>query len=163
MSYLKMALKAMEAAICEGEGRDHTPPAKTAKLHPLEPPQASPETPPATCESCPCYDLNPWTHYPDFGAWCHRKMEHLVIGSLACEEFRLGEVPARQNHERVPQVQPSATPAPQEHVITCADCLHSETNHGPTPRQGWGRCAKRGKGRHGCAMAGAAALTDDCH
>ena len=163
MSYLKMALKAMEAATCEREGRDHTPSAKPAKLHPVEPPQASPETPPATCESCPWYDLNPWTHYPDFGAWCHRKMEHLVIGSLACEEFRIGEVPPRQNHERVPQVQLSTTLAPQEHVITCADCPHFEANHGPNTRQGWGRCAKRGKGRHGCAMACAAALTDDGH
>ena len=153
MSYLKMALKAMEAATCEREGRDHTPSAKPAKLHPVEPPQASPETPPATCESCPWYDLNPWTHSPDFGAWCHRKMEHLVVGSLACEEFRHGEVPPRQNHERVLQVQPLTSPAPQEHVLTCADCPHFEGNHGPNPRQGWGKCLKRGRGRFGCATA----------
>lgn len=54
-------------------------------------------------------------------------------------------------------------PPPQERILTCADCHNFEPNHGPNPRQGWGRCAKRGKGRHGCAMACAAALTDDGH
>ena len=119
---------------------------------------ASP-SPPATCESWPWYELNPWTHYPDFSAWCHRQMEHLVVGSPACEEYRRGEVPIRQNHERVPQVQPSASPAPHEHVLTCADCLNFETNHGPNPRQGWGKCLKRGRGRFGCATACAEAFT----
>jgi hypothetical protein len=70
-------------------------------------------SPTATCESCPQYSLNPWTHYPDFGAWCHHQMEHLVVGSPACEEFQHRAVPARQNHGRVPQVQPSTSPAPQ--------------------------------------------------
>ena len=119
----------------------------------------APASPPATCESCPWYELNPWTHYPDFGAWCHRQMEHLVVGTLACEEFHHGEVPLRQNHERVPQVQPSTSPAPQEHVLTCADCPHFEGNHGPNPRQGWGKCLKRGRGRFGCATACAEAFT----
>jgi len=127
---------------------------KAHKLHVLtylsKPALASP---PATCEPCPWYALNPWTHYPDFGAWCHYRMEHLVVGSLACEEFRRGEVPLRQNHERVPQIQPSASPAPQEHVLTCADCSNFEANLGPNPRQGWGKCLKRGRGRFGCATA----------
>jgi len=70
--------------------------------------------PPATCESCPWYELNPWTQYPTFGAWCHRQMEHLVVGRLACEEFHHGEVPPRKNLERIPQGQPSTSPAPQE-------------------------------------------------
>jgi hypothetical protein len=153
MSYLKMALKAMEAATCEREGRDHTPPAKPAKLHPVEPPQASPERRPATCSACPWFALNPWTHFPDFGAWCHYRMEHLVVGSLACEEYRRGEVPLRQNHERVSQVQPSTTPALQEHVLTCADCDHFNPSRGPNPRQAWGRCGKRKRGRYGCATA----------
>ena len=74
--------------------------------------KSAPPSPPATCESCPWYALNPWTHYPDFGAWCHHRMEHLVVGSPACEEFRRGEVPPRQNHERVSQVQPPTSPAP---------------------------------------------------
>jgi len=85
-------------------------PAKVAKLYSTESPQATSEVSPVTCESCPWYELNPWTHYPDFGAWCHRQMEHLVVGSLACEEFRHGEVPPRQNHERVLQVQPPNVP-----------------------------------------------------
>jgi hypothetical protein len=110
-------------------------------------------SPPATCEPCPWYVLNPWTHYPDFGAWCHRQMVHLVVGSAACEEFRRGEVPLRQNHERVPQIQPSKSSAPLEHVLTCADCPHFEANQGPNPRQGWGKCLKRGRGRFGCATA----------
>ena len=96
----------------------------------------APPSPPATCESCPWYELNPWTHYPDFGAWCHYRMEHLLVGSATCEEFRRGEVPLRQNHERVPHVQSSTSPAPQEHVLTCADCPHFEVNYGPNPRQG---------------------------
>ena len=98
-------------------------PAKVAKLYSGETPQASPSACPVTCESCPWYELNPWTHYPDFGAWCHHQMEHLVVGSPACEEFQHGEVPARQNHDQVPQVQTSAFPAPQapprEKIVRC--------------------------------------------
>ena len=47
----------------------------------------------ATCESCPWYELNPWTHDPALGAWCHRRMEPLATGSPACEEFRRGRSP----------------------------------------------------------------------
>ena len=72
----------------------------------------APQSPPAVCESCPWHVLNPWTHYSDFGAWCHFRMEHLVVGSVACEEFQHGAVPLRKNHERVPQVQSSTFPAP---------------------------------------------------
>ena len=106
-----------------------------------------------TCEPCPWYVLNPWTHYPGWGAWCHYRMEHLVAGSPACEEFRRGEVPLRQHHERVLKIQPSTSPIPQEHVLTCADCSNFEANYGPNPRQGWGKCLKRGRGLFGCATA----------
>jgi hypothetical protein len=106
-----------------------------------------------TCEPCPWYVLNPWTHYPGWGAWCHYRMEHLVAGSPACEEFRRGEVPLRQHHERVLKIQPSTSPILQEHVLTCADCSNFEANYGPNPRQGWGKCLKRGRGRFGCATA----------
>jgi hypothetical protein len=44
-------------------------------------------------------------------------------------------------------------PAPRERIITCADCPHFEANQGPNPREGWGRCLKRNKGRFGCATA----------
>ena len=49
-------------------------------------------------------------------------------------------------------------PAPRERIITCADCPHFEANQGPNPREGWGKCLKRNKGRFGCATACEAAL-----
>jgi hypothetical protein len=48
---------------------------------------------------------------------------------------------------------PAPQAGPQEHVLTCSSCPHFEANHGPNPRQGWGRCLKRNKGRYGCATA----------
>jgi len=38
-------------------------------------------------------------------------------------------------------------------AFTCVDCSHFEANHGLNPRQGWGRCSKRNRGRYGCATA----------
>jgi hypothetical protein len=73
-------------------------------------------SPPATCESCPWYALNPWTHYPDFGAWCHFRMEHLVVGSPACEEFKRGEVPLKATPNTAPQA-----PALGESVLNTMD------------------------------------------
>jgi hypothetical protein len=133
-------------------------PAKVANLQPVETPQASPPACIVTCAACPWYQLNPWTHNPALGAWCSYRMEGLVVGSAVCEEFNRGEVPPRQNHEPVLQVQPTKSPATQGGVLTCADCPHFEANHGPNPRQGWGKCLKRGRGRYGCAMACEAAL-----
>jgi hypothetical protein len=79
-----------------------------------------------------------------------------VTCAAACSR---GEVSPRQDHERVPQVQPSTSPAPQEHILTCFDCPMHE--HDPiNPPEGWGRCLKRNKGRYGCATACEAALTD---
>jgi hypothetical protein len=128
-------------------------PAKVANLQPVEALQVSPSACIVTCAACPWYELNPWSRDPALGAWCRYLMEGLVVGSPACEEFNRGEVPPRQNHEPVPQVQLSVSPASQERVLTCADCPHFEQNHGPTPRQGWGRCLRRGRGRYGCATA----------
>jgi hypothetical protein len=48
--------------------------------------------------------------------------------------------------------------APPEGILTCADCPHFEANHGPNPRQGWGKCLRRGRGRYGSATACEAAL-----
>jgi hypothetical protein len=42
-------------------------------------------------------------------------------------------------------------PALPESILTCADCPHFEANHGPNPRQGWGRCLIRNRGRYACA------------
>jgi hypothetical protein len=114
--------------------------------------KSAPQYPPQTCESCPSYELNPWTHYPDFGAWCHRQMQHLVVGSPACEEFQHGAVAPRQPHKQVP-VPATTSPNPQERILTCADCPNFEANQGPNPRQGWGKCLKRGRGRFACATA----------
>jgi hypothetical protein len=52
----------------------------------------TPPFPLETCESCPWYTLNPWTRDPALGAWCHYRMEHLVVGGAACEEFQYGEI-----------------------------------------------------------------------
>jgi hypothetical protein len=123
-------------------------------------PQALPETI-LSCTKCPWYQLNPWTHYPELRAWCHRRMKPLATGSPACEEFRRGEVPVRQDHELAPQSQAPTSPAPQEHILTCSSCPHFEPNDGPNPQQAWGRCLKRNKGRYGCATACEAALAPD--
>ncbi len=114
--------------------------------------EPAPPSPPATCESCPWHTMNPWTHDPALGAWCHRRMEPLATGNPACEEFRRGEVPPRQPYEQGPAVPSVTSPAPQEHV-TCADCPHFEAYPGPNPRQAWGKSRKRGRGRFGCATA----------
>lgn len=49
-------------------------------------------------------------------------------------------------------------PAMPEHILTCFECPHFETYPGPNPRQAWGKCLKRKKGRFGCATACEAAL-----
>ena len=49
-----------------------------------------------------------------------------------------------------------------ERILTCADCGFHEYQ-GPNPRQGWGRCLKRNKGRFGCATACEKAITNDGH
>lgn len=70
------------------------PPAKPAKVakHYSRGPQASPPSRPVSCAAaCHWYASNPCNHDPDFGAWCHRQMEHLVVGSPTCEEFRRGD------------------------------------------------------------------------
>jgi hypothetical protein len=50
---------------------------------------------------------------------------------------------------------------PPERILTCGDCPHFEANYGPNPRQGWGRCLKRGRGRYGCATACEAVFTQE--
>jgi hypothetical protein len=116
---------------------------------------------PATCKSCPWYELNPRTRDPALGAWCYRRMEPLAAGSPACEEFRRGEVPHRPNYKRVPTAPATTPPDSPESAFTCTDCHHFQPNNGRNPRQGWGRCFTRNKGRFGCAMACEAAQTDD--
>jgi hypothetical protein len=37
--------------------------------------------------------------------------------------------------------------------VVCYQCHHFKPNDDPNPRQGWGRCEKRRRGRYGCATA----------
>ena len=99
------------------------------------------------CSECAWCRENPWSHYPDFGAWCHYRMEHLVVGSLACEEFRRGEVPPRQNCKLVP-----AVPAAAERILSCFDCPRHEHDR-INPSQGWGRCTLKNRGCYGLRPA----------
>ncbi len=50
------------------------------------------------------------------------------------------------------------TQAP-ERLLTCADCPHFSASPGPNPREAFGRCLKRKRGRFGCATPCDAALT----
>jgi hypothetical protein len=52
MSYLKMALKAMEAATNEREDRNPSLPVKVGNLHPVETPQPNPFEHILTCADC---------------------------------------------------------------------------------------------------------------
>lgn len=93
-------------------------PTKVAKHDSGGAPQASPPACLVTCAAaCHWFDSNPWSHDPTLFGWCHFRMEHLVVDSAVCEEFQHGAVPLRQNHEQVPQVQPSTSPAPKERVL----------------------------------------------
>lgn len=52
------------------------------------------------------------------------------------------------------------TPRAPERELTCADCAHFSAYPGPNPKQAYGRCLKRNRGRYGCATPCDAALTD---
>ena len=95
--------------------------AKVAKLYSAESPQATTtEARPLTCESCSWYELNPWTRDPALGAWCHFRMEHLVVGSAACEEFSRGEMSPRQPPKQAPAVPATVSPASLEPSLSGA-------------------------------------------
>jgi len=66
----------------------------------------APPFPLATCETCHWYASNPWSHAPDFGAWCHRQMEPLAAGSPVCEEFNREAVPTKSTTKTAPQAPP---------------------------------------------------------
>jgi hypothetical protein len=111
--------------------------------------EPTPPSPSATCESCPWYELNPWTRDPALGAWCHRRMEPLATGAPACEEFNRGEVPSRQSYKQVLAATP---PAPKEHILTCFDCPRHEHDT-VNPPEGWGRCTLKNRGCYGLRPA----------
>ncbi len=151
MSYLKMALAALQATTSAGEAGaqrcgftslapNHTPT--------TEAPQGSPPAWPVTCAAaCHWYASNPWSHDPTLLGWCHRRMEPLAAGSPACEEFNRGEVPLKATPNTAPQA-----PAPGERVLTCADCGFHEYQV-PNQRQGWGRCTLKKRGCYGLRPA----------
>jgi hypothetical protein len=65
----------------------HPCPNFMARTKPLPPPEKI-----LFCRDCPWYQLNPWTHYPELGAWCHYHMDHLLIDNPQCIGYRGGEV-----------------------------------------------------------------------
>jgi hypothetical protein len=153
MSYLKMALKALEATSGAGAaGAQKYGFSSQAANHTstTESPQSAPPASPVTCAAaCPWYAPNPWSHNPTLLGWCHRRMEPLAAGSPACEEFRRGEVLPRQNYERVPA---ATSPASPERILTCFDCPRHE--HDTVNRtEGWGHCTFKGKGYYGLRRA----------
>ena len=64
-----------------------------------------------------------------------------------------------QAAKHTPVVEKSTATA-LERILTCADCPRFEANHGPNPRQGWGFCRKREKGRFACATACEASISN---
>lgn len=58
--------------------------------------QASPPERIPLCQDCPWYELNPWTHYPDLGAWCAYHMDYLLTENPQCRDFRRREIPQQR-------------------------------------------------------------------
>jgi hypothetical protein len=70
------------------------PPAKTAKVAKHDSGEARRASPPAclvTCvAACPWYELNPWTHYQELGAWCWWHVDGILTDNPACISYRRG-------------------------------------------------------------------------
>jgi len=171
MSYLKMALAALQATPSVGEAgaqrcdftsqAPHTP--TTAA------PQASAPERILSCSECPWYQENSWTHYPELPLWCSWHFDHLGGDSQQCRGWRGGKIP-HPDRMRSPRNDDFTMGKDEEgganavdnspsQQVTCFQCRHFKPNDDPNPRQGWGRCLKRGRGRFGCATACDAALT----
>jgi len=122
------------------------------------------------CVECPWCQDNPWTHYPEFPRWCSWHFDYLAADSQQCLGWRKREIPQPDlrktpwshdftlaNNEGGGSTKGNT---PQEQV-TCFQCRQFKPNDGPNPRQEWGWCLKRGRGRYGCATACEAAVTDN--
>jgi hypothetical protein len=130
MSYLEMALQALD--------RNH------------EVIQAPPERI-LLCAECPWCCSNPWTHYPELPSWCSWHFDYLEADNQQCTGWRKGEIlpPDLLRNPRsydLPQVEVMARGE------TCFQCQSFAPNGGPNPRQGWGRCQERNRGRYGLAI-----------
>jgi hypothetical protein len=142
--YLKLAQEAIKrTAGKEAGGQQQEEGLSTT----TEPPLNTPEGLPLTCSACHRHELNPWSHNPEFTAWCHCHMEPITPDSSTCGDFLQSQVAIKRNHQIIWSHQRS------EGILTCADCYNFEPNNGPNPRQGWGKCLKRNQGRYGCATA----------
>ncbi len=58
----------------------------TPRTKPLPPPKEI-----RLCAECPWYQQNPWTHYPEFPAWCAYHFDHLTADNPACINYRKGD------------------------------------------------------------------------
>jgi hypothetical protein len=104
---------------------------------------------PGRCVECSWCQDNPWTHYPQFPKWCSWHFDYLAADSQTCQEWRTGEIPPP---ERIRATKDDDfTQAEVRAGVTCFQCHYFAPNDGPNPRQGWGRCQRRRRGRYGCA------------
>jgi hypothetical protein len=113
------------------------------------------------CSNCPWHRENPWTLYPELPSRCSRHFDYLAADSQQSLGWRKREIPqpdlrktawshdfSLANNEGGGSTEDNT---PQQRV-TCFQCHQFSPNDGPNPRQGWGRCLKRGRGRFGCAV-----------
>lgn len=119
------------------------------------------------CSECPWCQENPWAHYPEFPLWCSWHFDYLEADSQQCIEWRKGEIP-HPDRMRSPrgdftlgndEGRANAKGNLPHQQVVCSQCHHFKPNDGPNPRQGWGRCEKRRRGRFGVATACEAILT----
>ncbi len=71
-------------------------PAKVANLCSTETAQASAPERILSCSECPWYQVNPWTHQQELGAWCWWYEDGILTDNPACISYRRGGVPERR-------------------------------------------------------------------
>jgi len=85
-------------ALCQAEPWDGIPGQTPDFPHPCRSftRRPKPSPPPEkilSCDECPWYAENPWTHYPALPAWCQYHIDHLLQDNPACIGFRRREIP----------------------------------------------------------------------
>jgi hypothetical protein len=48
--------------------------------------------PAPTCSRCRVFELNPYTHYPDFDGWCWAEMDNAESTAPVCDAYYAGAV-----------------------------------------------------------------------